>query len=309
MFIYTNCKENMEFKVIRKNNLVRLETNINEIKYKSIEMKLATQFFCIPHRSLIIRNDGGMDKGEKHVNEDSETIAVKSDCLLPAKMFCIERCFEKEVKKDDEITFLNLISEFGDKWSKDRVKKKHIERIKTPTSILYNLPNQILPEYNKNTEKVDELFDTKYLFSEKVRRIMKDMNLDNSHISAYISGTGYQEDLKEVYAGIICISTVLNCTKYLKYENLPADYRFFYDEIKSDIVRGKLPSLAKDKLIIKLYILLLIANDYEMALESFPKYGIGKLKIVKMLKSIGCTLTGTGIVKLTKKPTEWFNSK
>lgn len=287
MFILSNYNQKAPFKVSKSNNLDVIESQVNNLTFFSIEKNSPVQFFCIKH------NTSG---------------TFSRDELIPAKYFTVETVFEKDaVKKVDSAhTYNNLITAFGDKKSKERVAKRGLVSYAPKESITFNIENHLIPPFNKEAESPRDAYCVDLMFDKELVDRFEAMRVDTSNLSDFVRPI-YTPDQKKNMLILDCIFKMLS--ERVIGERLLGRYRFFYLSIRDDLVKGRLPTLLRDKYIIKFYVILLIVSDFEVNLEQVPKFLLTQEKVVAFLKMIGCTINKDGLVRLERLPKDTFTTK
>jgi hypothetical protein len=302
MFIISNYKTDIPFKVSKKNNVLMLESNKNNIKYISTEKNSPVNYFCLKR------------------DPNCRLLELNTKDLIEAKMFVVETIFEKESKKEeDEINkktgYFNLIENFGDKKSKNRLKKIDGNRASSKETAVFNIENQILPKFDKEAEDPKDVYSLELMVEEvtfqKIDEFEIDINYLNDNVRVIYERLEGSNTLNHSNKNII---VALDCYyKILESEriniNIFEDKGFFIEEIRNELYSGKLPKLSKDKVVVKVYILLLILNNFEMKLDDIPKFGLELSKVLSMLRIVGCTITRGTKVILKEFPKELYTIK
>jgi len=310
MFVLSNYNKKIPFKISKKNNLDVIESQKDNIKFVSVENNAPVNYFCIK-RSC----------NEVAENRERESHVFYRESLIPSKFFIVETIYEKpNLRHEEADTYVDLINDFGDKKSKNRIKKKDIVTYVSKQSITFNIENQILPNFDKEASSPRTAYSLELMIgSETLRAITQCLNefADreeslNDHFSSFVKKIyleAHQEDesKKPLFLALDCFYRALS-------ENFITDrifgpFRFFYDEFKDDLIRGRLSKLSKDRSLVKFYILLLIISDYETKMSSIPKFGETLAKITSFLRIIGCNIGKDGKVKLEMLPKDTFAVK
>lgn len=287
MFILSNYSKNAPFKVTKANNLDVIEAKINNLTFFSIEKNSPVQYFCVKHNE-----SGSFSKRD----------------FIQAKFFSVETIFERELteKNDDANAYANLITDFGDKKTKERVAKKGLVNYSSKEPITFNIENQLLPPFDKDADSPRDAYSIDLMFAKETLEELESVKVDIDELSEYVGGI-YHPGMKVHMLILDCIYKIL--VDRAVGENALGRCRVFYNEIKNDIVKGRLQLIARDKLVIKFLIILLIVSDFELCLGDIPKFFMTSEKLTTLLKIIGCVINKQGTVKLESMPVESFTSK
>ncbi|ELA41216.1 uncharacterized protein VICG_01705 [Vittaforma corneae ATCC 50505] len=268
MFILSNYNQKAPFKVSKSNNLDVIESQVDNLAFFSIERNSPVQFFCTKHNTF-----GAFSRDE----------------LIPAKYFTVETIFEKEAMQKDDATHLynNLITDFGDDKSKERVAKRSLVSYLPNESITFNIENQLIPPFDREAESPKDAYSVDLMFDKDVIDRFEAMRVDINDLSDFVRSI-YTPDQKRNMLILDCIFKMLS--ERTIGERLLRKYRFFYSSIKDDLIKGKLPALLRDKYVIVFYVVLLIVSGFEINLEQIPRFLLTQDKVVAFLKMIGCTI-------------------
>lgn len=286
MLIISNYNKSTPLRISKRNNLDIVESQVGTLRFLSVECNSPVQYFCI-------RSTGSS--------------LISRDSLVPAKLFIMETLFEKPVisKQDDTSSFANLINDFGNKYSKDRIKKKDIITYASKQSITFNIENQILPQFDRDTDDPRETYSLSLIFGEPMLRTLEETTVDVEKLCSFVRGI-YDDSKKEMMIALDCIYNLLSNRNVS--ERVLGDFGFFFGEVKNDLVRGRLPQLTRDKLLVKFYIVLLLASGFEVQVALLPKFGETQNKVMSLLKIIGCTVH-SGMARLDTLPRDTFSTK
>lgn len=290
MFIISNLKKNIPFKILRKNGIVTIEAEDAPILYRSTEANEPVQYLCHPRSS------------------DTDGRVVRTMDLKPAKLFPMEIVYERPVVDQGELTYKSLVADFGDKASKDRVKRMALSSTTRAQAMQFNVGNQLLPEFNHNTDNIRDVYRMELLFSESVLDSFRRVDIEFDDLCYLVKAGEFGEEKKVCYVAIDCLYKIITL-KNVREQDVPKVYLFFYEEIKDELMRGRMSSLMRDRLIVKVYILLLMVNGYKMHYDQIPKFETPKSKVLNILKTIGCTVAASGAITLTKPPVESYNRR
>ncbi|KAI5177938.1 hypothetical protein PAEPH01_2517 [Pancytospora epiphaga] len=287
MFILNNYDKEEPFTITKKKNVISLSNHCDNVEYVAVEERRPVQYFC------------------RKRNDDNEISVIRKSSIIPAKMFSIGIVYEKEGGTQQEVSYDLLVHEYGDKGARDRIKRREMGDTTRVQSMQVNVTNQILPEFNRNTENVKEAYKLELLFNEKVLEGFGRASVEPEDLSCFLERYQASETNAVHLAAIDCLYKILSA-KNVNNIDLPESYTPFYSEVKKDATRGRLSSLLRDKLVVKLYVLLLMINDYTLHYNEIPVFDAPKQKITGILKMIGCSMSSNGIVSLTKLPQETF---
>lgn len=288
MLIISNYHRDAPFKVSKKNSLDVIESQLGSLKFLSVECNSPVQYFCV---------------------KSTGASALSRDSLVPAKFFIMETLFEKPSisKQDDTNSYANLINDFGDKHSKDRIRRRDIITYASKQSITFNIENQVLPPFDKDAEDPKEVYSLHLMFGESVLRSLEERSSVNVEKLCYFVRSIYDDAQRPLMMALDCIYKLLSDRNVS--ERTLGDLGFFFSEVKDELVRGRLPQLAKDRLLVKFYIILLMASGFEVHADQLPRFGETQNKVIALLKIIGCSVTKSGVVKLDTLPKDTFSTK
>lgn len=287
MYILSNCNKAVSFKITKNNSLDVLEANENGVSFLSVEANTPVQFFCVEHK---------------------ESATFSKDELIPSKFFLVETIFEKEnpQEQDSGNAYMNLIASFGDKKNKEKASKFDFSDYQQKGPITFNIENQLLPPFDKEAETVKEAYSIYFMFNQETLDAFEEMTVDPKQLSPFIQGIYNPE--KQLHMHILqCLYKTLE-EKFL-HENVFGSYKVFYNEIKAFVLKGRLLSIERDRIIVKFLIVLLLASDFEVNLKNIPRFMLTNEKLTSLLRMIGCTITKSGDVRLESLPIETFKAK
>lgn len=288
MLIISNYHKNAPLRISKKNNLDVIESQTGSLKFMSVECNSPVQYFCV---------------------KSVEASALSRDALVPAKFFIMETIFEKPSisRSDDTNSYANLISDFGDKHSKNRIKKRDIITYASKQSITFNIENQVLPPFDKDAEDPKEVYSLHLMFGESVLANLEEGGPVDVEKLCYFVRKIYDEGQRPLMIALDCIYKLLADRNVS--ERALGDFRFFFSEVRGELVRGRLPQLAKDRLLVKFYIILLMASGFEIQVDQLPRFGETQNKITSLLRIIGCSVTKGGVASLDTLPRDTFSTK
>lgn len=297
MFIISNYKHRTPFKISKKNNVYSLESNLEDIRFRATEENSPVNFFFI----------------KKSTNSD----VFETSDLKEAKLFIVETIYEKSEKvcEEEEILtrggYLNLIENFGDKKSKNKIKKT--ESIKTyKETAVFNIENQILPAFDREATQISDAYSLKLMIKDSTFQHINESELILGDLTAYcLMLHGRINNLTSIdknnLLALDCFYRALSSERI--NPSIFESKEYFYNEIKDLLYSGKLPSLAKDKIVAKAYILILMLNQFETSMNDLPNFGMNSSKIISILKIIGCNITGGSKITLKEFPRDFFTIK
>lgn len=288
MFILSNYKKKLPFTVSKANNLAVIETSLDNLTFKAIESNSPVQFFCV--KSCPAAN------------------SFNTKEFIEAKHFTIETIFEKPQIELENTTssYLNLIADFGDKRSKEAVAKRGLRKFVPSDNITFNVENQLLPSFDKEATSPTKCYSLANLFEDELLESFESVESVMADSCLFVR-TIYKEDKKLYMVILDCLHKVLN--EKLVYARILGKYHFFYDFIKDGLFKNRLSYIQKDKLIVKFYIVALMACDFELVLDQIPRFGETLVKVSALLKMIGCSISRSGKVKLESMPQDTFTAK
>lgn len=286
MFILSNYFKGKPLSITEKNNRHTLSSFNKEIRYFGIEKKSPVKYFCIKR------------------NKEEILDEIQKENLIPAKIITMETVFEKEIDLTVEDTYEDLLFDFGDKNARERFKKREFNIKYDIAKIHFNVENQLLPPYNRNADTPNNIYSLELMFGEDIFENFKYAAIEYENMSSLVKDQKYSTEKIVLFRCIDCIYRILSMPDNFVDKSLPKAYRFYHKEIKKECFNGRLTTILKDKLIVKLYILLLICNDYEINYESLPKFNMQKEKINTILVMIGCKISKSGAIRLSNMPKE-----
>lgn len=290
MFILANSKEGVSFKIAKKNNRTMLSytNSIDDeslpITYTAIELRSPVQYFCFTN----------------FVNSSLSTSLLEQASLLEMTVECEQNLIQEQDKNWED-----LINEFGDKKSKERVKRRIAEPSKPTQMVRFTIENQILPEYNADAKIPADIYRVDLLFSSKALARFSEIDREASAMCPIISNANIDESNRIICNAIDCLYSVLSY-RFIRRDSLPSHYSFFYDEISDGLVSKRLSPLLRDRLLAKLYVLILILSGLRVSISMIPKFECPKTHVVGILKALGCDVSSSGWVVLKRTPTEVF---
>jgi hypothetical protein len=294
VFLISNYNKNEPFKISENNNLSVIESSIENLTFKAIESNSPVQFFV-----------------SKSSNINS---SFKSAELEKAKLFTIETYVTENILQNIEPlnnnnntnSFVNLITDFGDKKSKEYISKKGMRTYIPNQNLSFNIQNQILPLFNKDSKDPKECFSLSDLFDGELIDSFNNVEVVLDDSCLFVR-TIFKENLPLHMSILDCLYKVLS-TKAI-FERSLGKYKFYYQSLKEELTRDKLTPILKDKLIVKFIITALLASNFELVLDQIPRFGETLNKITTLCKMVGCTITKNGRVRLDSMPMESFTSK
>lgn len=284
-FLMANHKDNTKFSVKQVDNRYILEKTINNICYRGSEVNMPIKLYT-----------GTFENGK-----------INTQKLEEIKIINIEVYDDKnQMNIDDNVGYEKLITDFGDKYAKKYLKKRNLERTSINQKVKYNIEDTVLFKVNGDIN-LDLLFEKPIIdkVKEIVNSIMNEViyiDICNTLSLLPVNTVSSNDEIKyfEKKCLLILIDyliKVFEC-KILSKFNLPNKYLGLYGIIANDVVNKKLSRMAKDKLAIKLYLLILLYANKNVNIESLPRLGYPKTKYLNLLKTIGCTISKNGDVIL-----------
>lgn len=280
-----NHKDNTKFSVKQVDNRYILEKTINNICYRGSEVNMPIKLYT-------------------GIFEDGK---INTQKLEEIKIINVEVYDDKnQMNIDDNVGYEKLITDFGDKYAKKYLKKRNLERTSINQKVKYNIEDTVLFKVNGDIN-LDLLFEKPIIdkVKEIVNSIMDEViyiDICNTLSLLPVNTVSSNDEIKyfEKKCLLILIDyliKVFEC-KILSKFNLPNKYLGLYGIIANDVVNKKLSRMAKDKLAIKLYLLILLYANKNVNIESLPRLGYPKTKYLNLLKTIGCTISKNGDVIL-----------
>lgn len=284
-FLMANHKDNTKFSVKQVDNRYILEKTINNICYRGSEVNMPIKLYT-----------GTFEDGK-----------INTQKLEEIKIINVEVYDDKnQMNIDDNVGYEKLITDFGDKYAKKYLKKRNLERTSINQKVKYNIEDTVLFKVNGDIN-LDLLFEKPIIdkVKEIVNSIMDEViyiDICNTLSLLPVNTVSSNDEIKyfEKKCLLILIDyliKVFEC-KILSKFNLPNKYLGLYGIIANDVINKKLSRMAKDKLAIKLYLLILLYANKNVNIESLPRLGYPKTKYLNLLKTIGCTISKNGDVIL-----------
>ncbi|KAL6121448.1 hypothetical protein NUSPORA_01619 [Nucleospora cyclopteri] len=296
-FLLQNYTGKSKFSCSKLNNRIKLDATENKVKYIAKEHNSPVNYFV-----------GNINNG-----------VLNTSTLEDAKMFIIESVFERKKNEEVEVNkieYKDLINEFGDKRAKENLKLREITKNVYAQKIKYNIENQLLPKVDVEEEEATNMYKLDFMFEKEHINQCNDLAniLEEEEIYKGIAEKlklgGKKKEIDFTKKMILLFADFLNgalSLKLVRKELLNSKYINLYPIIEKDIINKRINKMARDKLITKLYILLLMYNDFKFKLEDFPRFELSRSKAINLLKVIGCSITKAEVV-LNKKP-EIFTNK
>jgi len=283
MFIVENYDSEAPLEISVKNNRAYLSASFDSISCVGKEMQTPVQYFCVPR-----------------LNKDG---SLSTEDLVPARLVQMETVYEKTDLVEEDTSYDKLQKTFGTHSAKRAMAGRDRVDIDRSKSIRFNVENQILPQFNSQTTSIKEVYSFDLLFREGVVEEFENTELvmPCSLVQKYCSTHSIEN---RILVAIDCIYKTLS-RPFFDVNRFP--YPFFCEEVKDALFRKRLPQMEKDKLLVKLFILILMINDYRVRIEDLPTFDVLNNKVVALLKTIGCTVSSKGDVILNRMPTETYS--
>ncbi|ORD96159.1 hypothetical protein HERIO_1886 [Hepatospora eriocheir] len=282
-FLLENYSKDKPLKINKVNNRTILTVSDGELVYKGQENNSPVNF--------------------AYVKSDSNQIFKKSD-LVETRLFKMELIYEKPDVVKDEVKFDDFIKDFGDKKSKDWLKKRDITKTYKYQTIKFASMNQLLPEFNSNAKTPADAYNLKLMFNSDEIMKFNLIEIKKEDLDKYFELIEINDMF--LLAVLDCLYRILDLKQVFK-NDIPERYNFFFENIKGDVVRNKLTHIAKDRLLIKFYIILFMAVDYRLDFNKIPRFGLSRARVIKLLRTIGCTIQRNDKVVLDKMPDTFLN--
>ncbi|KAI5153608.1 hypothetical protein ENBRE01_3206 [Enteropsectra breve] len=285
IFILTNYTKKYPFKISKRNNIVQIEASNDPIAYKATETNSPVNYLCFK-------------KGiEGHISRDS---------LQPAKIFSVESIYERKEVNEMTSNYDALVNEYGDKGARDRMKKREMGQNSRAQVIRFNVENQLLPDFNRDAENIRDIYSIELLFSSAVLESFEAVDVDEIELAYYLKRFDVEPEQQKHLVALDCLYKALT-VKFIRPDTLPSHCLAFYSDIQEELANNRISTLAKDRFVVKFYIILLMINDYKLKYDDIPKFEMNKPKIVSILKAIGCNVSFSGSIELARVPTETFS--
>lgn len=211
-----------------------------------------------------------------------------------------------EVSVEHEIEYEKIIGEFGDKKAKERMKKRALHTsVGEVQKIKYSQNDNLVDAVGKDA-RLENIFEKPFI--DKSKEIVH--ALDNKKVFEKMCRTYALKELnEEENSGNVevftkkCLLVLLDFVtlvldlKFIIKVNVPDKYSGLFGIVCKDVCKNKLARLGKDKLISKLYLMLLMYNDGELHIDALPRFKYPKTKFITLLKSLDCIIDKKGMVK------------
>ncbi|KAM0688674.1 hypothetical protein COBT_000075 [Conglomerata obtusa] len=290
MIVFPSTKKE-EFKLHKENGTRLLANDRCKIPRHLEQVKTAPNYF------IIKENDNG-----KFVLENTSYSVNKAE-IYTITLRQPETVIEKH---ETPATMDSLIQSFGNKKAKLLYQGfRETEKRKVNQQIYYTFEEQILPVFDGNAKKPEDIYKIQDMFPATLLDALLKVDYNVTMIHADL-----QRDFDVHYSLefliLDCIYKLFDRKKinilYL-HTSFITGCESFCDFLQ-DYVSGKfLTDKARDRLAMIAYVLILIINDYKIKLDALPKFKYETLKIVTMMKSLGCVYNEkSGMFILTKAP-------
>lgn len=224
-----------------------------------------------------------------------------------ARLIRVDTFVENEgIDIDEEIDYKKVIEEFGDKKAKDRIKKRELEgTISGSQKIKYTANDAFFEVVGKEAE-LENLFEKEYVDKSKelvnvfdseevYTKICKKLGLPS------VSDVSHGDE--RLFFTKKCLLTLMDFVfgildrDFLDKSKIPQKYSTFFQIIKKDIFKNKLTKYGKDKLVSKLYMMMLMYCNGEINIDILPRFKYPKAKFITLIKALNCAVDRKGNVK------------
>ncbi|WUR03314.1 DNA-directed RNA polymerase I subunit (RPA49) [Vairimorpha necatrix] len=285
MYILTNFnlkdKININFK--EKDDSIYFIEQIDNIQINGTEKPMDCNFFIIE-------------------SQDSDILNLEN--IQEAKIIECEVVYESGIKQED-YDRIDLIKTFGSKKDQDKLKVSQTDGyLKNPVKRFDN-KSLILPKTQSSTNLL-EAFNLLDMFSEDILESFKNLKIEDLELL---------EITKRFYDGspsnkikILLLDALL---RLLNFKFVTEDVFEFSPYISltplflNEIENRRLPKLFRDKIIIKIYILILQIENGKVKLASVPSFNQKIETVLDYFKILGCVYNKmTDEIKLVNRPIE-----
>ncbi|KAK6089596.1 hypothetical protein P3W45_001362 [Vairimorpha bombi] len=284
-----NIEDDLKFEITDNNDSCRFEASIDNIKIVGQERKMSCNFFVFENAN------------------DSDTV-IKLRNIVPAKLIECEVVYETGIVQND-YNRTDLIRSFGSKKTIERMKTIEADGYLKTSTMKFNNKSQILPKV-QGTDKLTECFLLEDMFNKDILSIFQDINFEEIDLL---------DDTKRFYDGtpnhrlrILLLDGLLKLVNFKfvtedVFDNSP--YSCLIDLVKEEIENRRLPKMTRDKIIIKIYILILQIQEGKVKLCSVPTFNLKVENVLEYFRLLGCVYNkNNDEIKLVAKPME-FSSK
>lgn len=225
--------------------------------------------------------------------------------IKKAEYHFFETIIESERKETKEDNIESLIAAFGNKRSKEiyKERKNRVQAMKNDK--VYFFEEQILPAFNANAEKPEDIYKLEDLFTEEIVVKFKTIEYKKEDLHELIR----LYDINKFHVHLLLMDCILKAMekKKLNPNHLSKSFiggcAVFQDFLEDFMMNRSFTDIGRDKMAILFYILLLMVNNYNAHFDTFPKFRFESDKVILILKKIGCIYHDkTKVVSLVNKP-------
>ncbi|KAF9763269.1 hypothetical protein NGRA_1389 [Nosema granulosis] len=279
MLILSNCnyEEEIDFEVKEVENKKYLEGKLDDIKFIAVEQELPVNFIVVE-------------------STDSNIISLEN--AKESSLYVMEVVYETGIEQEEDQNVYDLVNTFGTKRSIGNVKNMEIHgKLKTTVTVIES-KTQILPPINTEAATPIDSFVLEDMFGQDIVEHFEKLEMEDISL---------QEELKEFtqkdkvrYLLSDAIIKVLKFKYYTRDMLEDTPYEPLMSLFIDDIEQRRLSKLAKDKLLIMLYILLLQMEGGVIKTKIIPSFNMNHKALIHLFKVIGC------IYNERKKEVKWI---
>lgn len=241
-----------------------------------------------------------------YVLESTDEDVLNLTGLVKSTVLECEVVYETGIVQND-YNVTDLIKSFGSKHSIERLR--NVETDGYLKSINKKVSNkiQILPKIQDSSNLLD-IFLLEDMFNENIIKIFSKINIENVDLLDVTKR--FYDGAPDKCTRILLLDALL---KLLNFKFITDDvfdtssYSCLIPFIKDDIENRRLSKISRDKLIIKVYILILQLSEGKVKLSSVPSFNQKIDTVISYFRLLGCIYNrNTDEIKLVNKPMEYI---
>ncbi|EOB14657.1 hypothetical protein NBO_19g0010 [Nosema bombycis CQ1] len=278
MFVLANCNydQNVDLELKKIDEKSYIEGNFNNIKYRGSQHDHPVNFLVIE-------------------SVDSQTISFKN--AQEAPFYIMEVVYETGIQHE-ESNVAELVKSFGTKKSMTIMKNTEIHgRLKSTVTVI-DSKTQIIPPVNKNAESPLDSFLLEDIFSPEVLTHFESLDIEDIRLQKEMSPFNHKDKVRFLLADALV--KVLKFKYYTRDMLESTPYEIIMELFIDDIDHRRIGKLARDRLLIILYILLLQIEGGVIETRIIPSFNMGHKEVIQLFKVLGC------IYNERKKEVKWL---
>lgn len=278
MLILSNCNydDDVHFEVKHTENRRYLEGRLEDIKFIAIEQELPVNFLVVE-------------------STDNDIISLEN--AQESTLYVVEVIYETGIEQGEQ-NVIDLVNSFGTKKSIGKIKSNEVHGKLKSTITVIDSKTQILPPINTAAENPLESFTLVDMFGREVVEHFESLEVEDISFQEEMETFTVNDKVRYLLADALV--KVLKYKYYTKdmLENTP--YEPLITLFREDIEQRRLAKLAKDRLLIMLYILLLQMQGGILKTKDVPNFNMDHKNLLQLFKVIGC------IYNERKKEVKWL---